>query len=289
MAETIDNPCILVRAFADFDVLPDLLSRTPDPMAGIRIGPDELGRGLPPLIDENATVDVWAGFIADYGPNVDNVEPEDLPDEVPRHRYLASDAWQLANRLGWAVPTGLSPVGRRVARIAERPLERRTHSDDMTLMDAVSRSVRERYVGENGLDVVPLLQEGARRLADTDHIWASYIPGLMLVEFEALIHWAFARPDYARRLCEGLVQYRDVAMHRYEQPSPDVDPDDNLLLHAEATSRLYLETEELAARTDLTITEVRTTAMLLTYAGLLDEQYLDLVNYLVPPGRGRLS
>ena len=172
MAEAIDNPCILVRAFADFDVMPDLLSRTPDSLAGVRIDREELGRGpLPPSIDESATVDVWAGFIADYGPNVDHVEPEDLPDEVPRHQYLASDAWRLANRLGWvALAAGLSPAGRRVARIAERPLERRTHSDDMTLMDAVSRSVRERYIGANGLDFVPLLQEGARRLADTKHI-----------------------------------------------------------------------------------------------------------------------
>ena len=289
MAETIDNRCILVRAFADFDVMPDLLSQTPDPLSDVRFDWDESDRGLLPAIDASATVDVWVEFIADYGPNVDHVEPEDLPDEVPRHRYLANDAWRLADRLGWVTATGLSPAGRRVARIADRPLERRTRSDDMALMDAFSRSIRERYVGGDGLDVAPLLQEGARRLADTDHIWASYIPGLMLVEFEALIHWAFARPDYARRLCEDLVQYRDVAMHRYEQPSPEVDPDENVLLHAEATSRLYLETEELAARTDLTITEVRTTAMLLTFAGLLDEQFLELVNYLVPPGRGRLS
>ena len=60
-------------------------------------------------------------------------------------------------------------------------------------------------------------------------------------------------------------------MHPYDAPSPDVDPDENLRLHAEAVSRLYLQTEGLAARTDLTITEIRSTAMLLTFAGLLEE------------------
>ena len=70
----------------------------------------------------------------------------------------------------------------------------------------------------------------------------------MLVEFEAMIHWAFARPERAQRLCDELVTYRDVAMHRYGHPPPDVPPTDNLLLHADAVSRLYLETKTGSSR-----------------------------------------
>ena len=79
------------------------------------------------------------------------------------------------------------------------------------------------------------------------------------------------------------MRFRDIAMHRYDTPSPDVPPVDNLLLHADAVTLFYLETTTLAAQTDLTITEVRSTIMLLTFAGLLEEVSLSPVNYLIPP------
>ena len=61
-------------------------------------------------------------------------------------------------------------------------------------------------------------------------------------------------------------------------------PGDLRLFHADATARLYLETEELAARTDLTVTEVRSTAMLLIFAELLeDASPIDHVNVMTPP------
>ena len=285
MATAVDERCTLLRVFTEFELLPDLLARAPvADMGGL---PDSVsaGFGLPPeTVRESAVIDSWAEFLEDNGANMDHVEPEDQPSGVSKERWLAEDVWRLANRLGWVTSSGLGTAGQRLAYIAERPLMRRTRADLMTLRDTIARSVRASYMGPGGLEVVPLLQEGARLLADTGHIWASYIPGLMLVEFEALIHWAFQQPTKAVSLRNDLVKYRDVAMHPYDSPSPDVDPDDNLLLHAEAVSRLYLDTEELAARTDLTITEVRSTAMLLTFTGLLQEFPLNLVSYLTPPG-----
>ncbi len=284
MAETVDNCSTLVRAFAEFELLPDLLARTPVP------GPSSIAqRGPPKLIDQAAALRRWTDILASAGANMDHAEPEDLPSGTARERFLAEDAWQLANRLGWVNPAALETPGRQLAYIAERPLMRRTRADHTTLLDTVARSVREEYVGAGGLEVVPLLQACARRLADTDHVWASYVPGLLLVEFEALIHWSFVEPDRALRLGENLVTWRDTAMHRYDTPSPDVDPDDNLVTHADATARLYLETEELGGRTDLTLTEVRATSMLLTFAGLLDEHALGPVSYLLAPLSGRPS
>ena len=284
MAETVDKRCTLVRAFAEFELLPDLLARIPVPESS-----EDVGFGPPERIDEAVALRRWTDFLATAGANMDHAEPEDLPSDTARERFLAEDAWQLANRLGWVNPVALKAPGRQLAYIAERPLMRRTRADLMTLLDTVARSVRERYVGVGGLEVVPLLQAGARRLAETDHVWASYVPGLLLVEFEALIHWSFARPERAVRLCENLVTWRDTAMHRYDTPSRDVDPDDNLVVHADATARLYLETEELGGRTDLTLTEVRATSMLLTFAGLLDEHALGPVSYLLAPQSGRPS
>ena len=286
MAE-INERCTLVRAFAEFELLPDLLARTSVP--GPRESPDRsvAGYAAPRRIDEAVALETWTEFLAGAGANMDHAETEDLPLDGSTEGYLAEDAWRLAKRLGWVTPRGLGPAGRRLANIAERPLMRRTRADLMTLLDTVAGSVQDGYVGGEGLEVVPLLQQGARRLAETDHIWASYVPGLLLVEFEALIYWSFARPAQAVRLCENLVAYRDTAMHRYDTPSPDVDPDDNLLLHADATARLYLETEELGGRTNLSLTEVRATSMLLTFAGLLEEHALGPVNYLLAPSAGR--
>ena len=284
MAEKVDERCTLVHAFAEFELLPDLLARIPEPQFDRHSVQDRLGYELPKAeIDEVVALERWTDFLAGVRPNLDHAEPEDLPDGVPVARYLAEDAWRLAKRLGWVSNEGVSLLGRPLVNIAERPWVHRTGYDSMTLLDTIARSLGYRYVGGDGLEVVPLLQEGARRLAETDRIWASYVPGLLLVEFGALIHWAFARPAGARRLCDDLVTYRDVAMRRYDGPSPDVDPMDNVITHADATANLYLETEELAARTELTVTEVRTIAMLLTFAGVLKEHSLGPVNYLVSP------
>ena len=168
MATTIDERCTLVRAFTEFELLPDLLARTPEapaPWAPGAPGEETLGFGLPETLNEAAALESWTDYLDEFGANMDHAEPEDLPPDVVEERYVAEDAWRLANRLRWVTPTGLSAAGQRLAYIAERPLMRRTRSDNLNLIDTVSRSVREWYVGGDGLEVVLLLQEGARMLA----------------------------------------------------------------------------------------------------------------------------
>ena len=280
MAENVEERCTLVRGFADFDLLPDLLVRTSGSAGSYGAGQSILG-------NQAALLDRWESVLADADPNMDHAEPEDLPVGLSAERFLAEDALGLTRRLGLVVGAELSVSAVNVLDIGKQLPGDRDEEDYRRVRQTLADGVRDRYIGRDGLEIVPLVLEGARLLAETDHIWASYIPGLMLVEFEALIHWAFARPIRAQRLRDELVTYRDVAMHRYGQPSPDVPPIDNLLLHADATTRLYLETEELAARTDLTVTEVRSTAMLLTYAGVLEEAALAPVHYLRPPGQAK--
>ena len=264
-------------------MLPDLLARAP----GRALGPqpprrDDIFEFAAP--ETAQTLDAWADLVSRTGANMDHVVEADLPTGVPEEVLLAQDAWRLAERLHLLWTEGRTRTGDRLAPLARRQWRERSMADHRTVVRTVATGIREQYVAADGLEVVPLLQEAAQTLADTGHVWARHCPGLLLVEFEALIYWAFEDPAHAMRLRDDLVTYRDVAMHRYRAPPPDdADPDDIQIVHEDATVRLYLETEELAARTDLTVTEVRSTAMLLVFAELLEESLLTAATYLTAP------
>ena len=284
MVTPLEQTCVLVRFFTDFGLLPELLALRPardDPQF------DQTGRRISmfmrPEVDEELTARKWTRLLEDTELNTDHMEPEDRPNTYVFHTVLAEDARQLARRLRLIQGKAVSEAGRLLANIGERPWDERTEADDHAVEATIEACIRDYYVGERGLDVVDLLAGGAQRLAQTDHIWASYVPGLLLAEFEALIHWAFKDRNVATSIRDELVQLRDVAMHRHGQPSPDVAPEENLVRFADATTALYYDTEELAGRTELTITEVRSTAMLLTYAGILEEFSMGPVNYLYVP------
>ena len=278
----MNDRCVLAGIFAEFGMFPDLLA----------LAPGRPLRRLPQRRDDTvAFIDVpqmledWAAIFAEAGMKMDHVVDSELPPGVAEEVLLAEDAAMLAERLHLLREQSRTNTGDRLARLAiRRPPRERTRADRQTVVRTVADAVRKYYVGADGLEVVPLLQEAARTLAQTDHVWAKHCPGLLFVEFEALIYWAFEDRGRALDLRDNLVTYRDVAMHRYGAPPPeDGDPDDIQMLHEDETERLYLETEELAARTDLTVTEVRSTALLLVFAGLLRESSLTASNYLTPP------
>lgn len=246
-----------------------------------------MGRGGPargPSLeyDNHALVNRWRELLESTGVNTDHVEPGELASGTLRYYQLAADAWISAIKFGWVTVSGLTESGQGVARIAERRFEDRTEQDLRTLEETIAESLRTHYRGRDDLPIVDLVLNGAEMLARSKHVWSSYVPGLLLVEFEALTYWSFVRPRYALELRDRLVTTRDTAMHRHGWPSPDVDPIDNVLRLADATADLYLETQELAAGTDLTVTAVRSTAMLFTFCGLLEEFSLGPVNYLIP-------
>ena len=287
MATGIDRQCTLVSCFAEFDLLPDLLALPQDielPGGGSS-GGGFAGRQSYGDINAMATTNRWRELLEQTDVNTDHVEPGDLTTWDTRYFLLAVDAWNLAIRLRWIGRYELTEPGARLARIAERPWDDRTEEDDRTMEDTLAESVRAHYIGRNDFSVVDLIQSAADLLSRTKDPWASHCPGLLLVEFETLIYWAFRRPKYAIEVRERLVTRRREAMHRFGGPSDDGDPWDNTVRLADATAQLYFETEELAAKTDLTVTAVRSTSMLLTYAGLMDEFSLGPVNYLLPPER----
>ena len=80
MAESIDGGPTLVRAFAEFGLLPDLLSL---PRASNTPMFDETGTRIFPFMpfekDEELTMLKWGTLLGNTGVNTDHVEPEDTP------------------------------------------------------------------------------------------------------------------------------------------------------------------------------------------------------------------
>ena len=270
------TPCTLVQAFTEFALLPDLMGRTTAPGMLPGLGPTIVG-------DTATLTGRWSRFLSGTGANKDHVEPGDLPRDVPWAQLLADDALVLTRRLGWVTVDDVSHAGLAVLNLGKRIPADRDQEDDEYLQGLIANAVTERYVGGDGLAVVPLLQAAAISLAEADNAWVEFVPGLLLVEFEALIHWAFAEPSRAENLRETIVEHRDEAMLGQGPPPRGADPDEAMLTHADATARYYLETDGLAKDTGLTVTALRSTAMLLSFAGLLREIPLSPVNYLMAP------
>ena len=199
--------------------------------------------------------------------------------------------------------TGLTSAGRRIADLQNFPSEVRdtdaplsldmsgistfeqyTFGHQADLANILAHQLQNCYRGQDDLDITSLLQRGAALLADPDHIWAAYCPGLLLVEFEALIYSVCTDASQAVQLCDDLVQNRDVAMHPYGMPSPDVPPMQNLVHHADAVAVFNLNDLELIDDSGPGLSVSRATAMLFTFCGLLQEVFpVGPVQCLAPP------
>ena len=267
------EPQWLARTFVEYELLPRLLALS-----------STTGSNGPPRS--------WFKFLSENECNLEHLLDEDMPasDDIATH--LASDAWHLARQLHLVSDTGFTQAGRRIAdlqnlpsqvRDAEAPYDavmsgistsdRYPIAHQVELADILAQQLRTCYRGQDGLDIASLLQRGAGLLADTQHVWAAYCPGLLLVEFEALIQLARTDSGQAVQLCDDLVVNRDVAMHPYGMPSPDVPPIQNLVDHADAVAVFYLNDLELIEDSGPGLSVSRAMAILFTFCGLLQEVY----------------
>ena len=263
----------LARTFVEYELLPSLLA-------------------LPGTAGLNGPPRSWLSFLSERECNLEHMLDEDMPasDDIATH--LVSDAWRLVKQLQLVSEKGLTPAGRRIADSQDSLWQVRdveasynvgmygmSTSGQLTiehhegLVNILAQQLRTCYRGQDGLDITSLLQRGAGLLADTDHVWAAYCPGLLLVEFEALIHLAGFDPARTVQLCDELVVHRDVAMHPYGMPSADVPPMQNLVDHADAVAVFYLNDLQLVEDTGPGLSVARATAMLFTFCGLLREAY----------------
>ena len=199
---------------------------------------------------------------------------------------MATDAWHLIRHLQLVDKDGLTVAGQHIAAIAGTPFTARSHDQLRELQETLADQIRACHRGQGNAGITGLLQRGAGVLAGTEHVWAAYCPGLLLVEFETLIELAVTDPDRADTLCdEELALNRDYAMHPYGEPSPDRPPLHNMLDHADAVTHFYFDRSNLLpAGLEPDIGTSRATAMLYTFANLLKEVYpAGAVQCLAPP------
>ena len=86
--------------------------------------------------------------------------------------------------------------------------------------DSLAVGVRDCMIGQDGIEIVPLLQHGASILARTNHVWARCCPGLLPVEMESIVYWACVAAPRWLKLLDELILLLDVAMHQHQEP-PD--------------------------------------------------------------------
>ena len=247
------EPAWLARTFTEYEMLPDLLA-------------------LPGTIDADTPPESWSAWGVWEECNIEHVEDDDMPEYEDLQDVLVADAWQLVRRLQLVSGNGLTAAGQRIAGIADTPLGQRIETGLLPdVFTVLAEQVQTCHRGRNDVHINDLLQRGARSLAETAHPWAGYCPGLLLVEFDALVRLADTDPDRAQLLIAELVVNRSSAMHAYDTPSPDIPPVDNMVIHADTVTAYYLDDLELLPYDTLNVSAARATAMLYTFTGLLQE------------------
>ena len=249
MAAPIDPDRGLARAFAEFWLLPDLLALN-------------ASRG--------GTVAAWSELLDREGFTMDHVDDDHLPEGDERPFIMAQDAWRIAEWLALAQAGGLTESGRLVAAVAENPSAERTQSLWRPAESVIARQIRVCYRGSRDIAIADLVQAGARNLSGEQDEWIQVCPGLLLVEFEALLHLSFADPQKAAELPGQLAQHRLDAMRGFEPPDAGLDELTNMLTHADAVSEHYLQVlPEHIDEDTLTLTAVQATLILFVFCGLL--------------------
>ena len=241
----------LTRVFADFTLLPYLLRRLPPvPRYQKPEIPRRWYRSLRSLV------------------NPDHIEDDDIPKGERIEDYMADDVWQLMRRLDLITPEG------NLSSVARSMLAQQRAADDYTaLSETLATQIKTHYRGLLDLSIIELLQESARGLANGDSPWAGYSPGLLLIEIQYLIELAHFDADSAQQQPRLLAARRDEALSTADmaEPDPGVHDIQNTIEHADAVADFYLSNLIPVGRQTMTLTEIRSTAMLFTFTGLLTE------------------
>ena len=196
-----------------------------------------------------------------------------LEVEFPSVARTAVGAWRLANLAGLLTPNGLIALGHRIV------------DGTADVEDALALGVRGCMIGQDGIEIVPLLQRGATILARTNHVWARCCPGLLPVEMEAIVYWACVAAPRCLKLLDELILLRDVAMHRVGGP-PDrrMSDAENTELHAEMATNFYLSHRDLAEDTPMPYGGTLAMTRLLDFTSLLHARDIGGHSvYLIPP------
>ena len=207
----------------------------------------------------------WAEFLI-HNDHDDRYQA--LEVQSPSVARTAIHAWRLATLTGLLDQGGLTELGQRVVdRTAD-------------VEDALAVGVRDCMIGQDGIEIVPLLQRGASILAKTNHVWARCCPGLLPVVMEAIVYWACVASPRCLKLLDELILLCNVAMlQRREPPDRRVSNTINTEIHEEGVTNLYLTHWDLAEDTPLPYGGTLAMTRLLDFTGLLHAR--DIGGYLV--------
>ena len=276
-----DQRHALVSVFVEFESLPDLLALLVrergyrwDPGAPRRYGWDPYGE----TGSDDPPPDNWEDFFRERPPNVDHIhdDPFDYlwsgePDLV---RALCEDAWALVRRLRLVVSHRLSRAGRTLAEIGmwER-LDYRSVEAYVILRQTLARQVERLYVGAGRVPIVPVLLAAAVVLGQGGTRAAVHLPGLLAGEIARLVD--LARTDATEALIGShrLVAIREEVVRSLGEPDPGAEPSWHRIDLADAVNARNLAELPSRLKDPFTLTQVRATAQLLTFCGLLHEAY----------------
>ena len=263
-------PPYLVELFTDIPLLPDLFHRG---------GPD------------------WAAFLRRQGADLDHLEEDEVPSgDIYEHmrRDVLQFVWRIEligereTRTGEAI-TSTTRAGEVINQIGGNPPESRNEEDDRQLSETIAAQIEKHYLGDKGISLTHILQDGARRVAYAPGNWAGYCPGLLLGEARRLIGAAAADRKEAERLVGELVRTRIHVAYEAGMRAPDRGRTrmQNVIDFADVINAHHIrdiEASKEEGNPSVSMTAARSTAILLAYVGLLVHlDTLGPVHCLGPP------
>lgn len=254
----------LAKAFAEFSLLPDLLQAS-------RSGGD--------------TEEDWTSVLRTHGFNDGHLDAGDLARLPPGGlaALMARDARRLCERLQLLTPGGPSEAGQQVAEAAGQPAGDRPSAAERAAAAVVGEQIRRHYLGADGLALAALAQQAAAALAAAEPGSRTGLPGLVLAEFDTLLYWGLVHAGRGRDLVGELPRVRVEVRHRLEQAGLLAGEDFGTDTFCDAVTTWHYEQETLAFRSPLSMTELRVTALAMTWSGLLAEVFADFgVSVLAP-------
>ena len=276
-----DQRHALVSVFVEFGCLPDLLALLVRER-GYRWGPFvSRGSGWVPYGEggpDDAPPDLWRDFFREHPPNVDHIHDDPMDylwsGEPDLMRALCEDAWALVRRLRLVASNGLTRVGRTLAdRGRDAPPTGRTAADDAILRQVLAQQMERAYLGADWVPIVPVLRAAAVVLGQGGTRAAAQLPGLLAGEIARLI--VLARTDATETLVGALrlPAIREEVVQSIGEPGPGEEPSWYRLDLADAVNARNLAELPSGLEDPFTLTQVRATAQLLTFCGLLYEAF----------------
>ena len=259
MDGTVEAPRgALVRCFAEFSLLPDLLNL------------------YLPGESRERTVERWEGLLDDIGYNSEHIESRYIPGGVALTEFVADDALRYCSWIELIdAGGGLSDAGVRIADIAGKSFDERGEDESRALTKALAEQTQRHYAGEDGLPLTDLLQRACAVVASHGQPWHRALRGLLLAEMDTLLHWGFTDASTAESLARELPSHRQRVLDAMRGVPEALDEEGHIdpLQAAEVISEFHWRNPDLAQGSPMTTTGLKATAMAMVFAQLLSQSF----------------